>query len=334
MNKKGILPASIGFAALLAFLIYSTWIISRPKPIEVQGEVEATQVKVASKLIGRVDSLPIHKGDHVVRGQLLFTLISPEIEARMDQAHAGLRAAEAQNRKASNGAQTEDIEAAYNTFLKADAARELAEKTFVRVQNLFNDGVLPEQKLDEAETNLKAARETSNAARAIWQKARNGTRYEDREAASALVEKAEGVISEVESYLHETNIYAPIDGEVANIIAERGELVSAGYPVVTLADLSDCRVVFNLREDLLADIRMGSKITARFPALGNRIVSLKVSYISPLGSFATWNATKTSGDFDMKTFEVNAVPLENVDGLRPGMSALVDWKELRNENKK
>ncbi|MDP4228243.1 MAG: efflux RND transporter periplasmic adaptor subunit [Bacteroidota bacterium] len=328
MNKKGTLLATIGFAALLIFLIYSTWLISRPKPVEVQGEVDATEIKVSSKLIGRIDNLPVHKGDEVIKGQLLFTLKSPEVEAKLEQANAALRGAEAQNSKAKAGAQSEDIQAAYNTFLKAQAASELAEKTYQRVNNLYKEGVMPAQKRDEAETQYKAARETANAAKAIWVKAKKGTRVEDKATAVALVSRAEGVINEVKSYLNETKIYSPIDGEVANIIAESGELVSAGYPVVTIVNLKDCWITFNLREDLLASIHQGSTFDARFPALGNRTIKLKVTYIHPLGSFATWNATKTTGDFDMKTFEVHATPIEKVDGLRPGMSALVDWNKI------
>jgi len=333
MKRKGFLLAAIGIFIIVIFLIYSTWMILRPKPLEIQGEVEATQVKVASKLIGRIDSLAVHKGDIVKKGQLLFTLKSPEVVARLEQANAALLGAKAQNSKATAGAQVEDIEAAFNTYLKAQAASDLAEKTFGRINNLYKDGVMPAQKRDEAETQMKAAQETSNAAKAIWNKAKNGTRIEDKDAASAMVARAEGAINEVVSYFNETSIYSPIDGEISNIIAESGELVSAGYPVVTLVKLNDNWITFNLREDLLASIQKGSVFSARFPAIGNKELKLKVSYINVLGSYATWNATKTSGDFDMKTFEVHAVPVEKAEGLRPGMSALVDWKKVKDSNK-
>ena len=175
---------------------------------------------------------------------------------------------------------------------------------------------------------FKAARETTSAAKAIWDKAKKGARIEDKEAANSLVDRAKGAIQEIQVFLNETKISAPTDGEVSNIIAETGELVPAGYPVVTLLKLSDCWITFNLREDLLSNIKMGTEFKAKFPALNNREITLKVSYITALGSFATWNATKTSGDFDMKTFEVHATPIEKVDGLRPGMSAIVDWSQL------
>ena len=328
MNKKGILLTVLGISVLVALIVYSAIVICKPKPVEVQGEVEATQVRVASKIVGRLDSLPVHKGDLVTKGQLLFILSSPEISAKLDQANAALEGAMAQNSKAMTGAEKEDIAAAFNMYQKAEAGVDLARKTNTRIQNLYKEGVVPAQKRDEAEAQLKAAEETANAARETWNKAKKGTRIEDKDAARAMVDKAEGAISEVRSYLNETNISAPMDGEISDIIAERGELVSAGYPVVTLVNLNDCWVTFNLREDLLAAIKMGSTFDARFPALGNREITLKVTYIHPLGNFATWNATKTSGDFDMKTFEVHARPGKPVEGLRPGMSALVNWSKI------
>jgi HlyD family secretion protein len=333
MKKRGIIPAALGISALIIFIVYSIIVISRPKPLEVQGEVDATQVKVASKIAGRLDTLAVHKGDAIKKGQLLFSLKSPEIEAKLQQARAALTGAKAQNSKAITGADPEDIEAAHDACLKADAAVDLAKKTFERLNNLYKEGVVPGQKKDESETQLKAAIETSKAANELWIKAKKGTRSEDKETAKSLVDKAQGMITEVESYLNETRIYAPIDGEVADIIAESGEIVNAGYPVITIVNLQDCWITFNLREDLLASVRMGSVFNAKFPALNNKTLSLKVTYIHPLGSFATWNATKTSGDFDMKTFEVHARPIQNVEGLRPGMSALVDWKEVKNEGR-
>ncbi len=327
-QKTGILPALAGVVAVLVFFAYSVWIYSRPVPFEIQGEAEATQVKVSSKLTGRIDSILVKKGDEVKRGQLLYIIKSPEVEARLAQARAAREAAMAGNRMANNGTRAEDIEAARNTWLKAEAAAKLAEKTFKRVENLYHTGVVPAQKRDEAEANFLVARESENAARAIYDKALNGARPEDRDAARAMVGKADAAVNEVESFLTETRIYAPVDGEISNIIAERGEIAPAGYPVMTLACTDDIWIVFHLREDLLADIRKGDIIQAKIPALRNREISLKIFYINPLGQFATWNATKTSGDFDRKTFEVHASPVVPAEGLRPGMSALVDWEKV------
>ena len=329
MNKAKHYIIGGAIISLIVFFFYAILIISRPVPLEVQGEVEATQIKVASKLIGRIDSLLVRKGDEVQPGTLLFTISSPELDAKYLQASAVRKAVGAQKDKADNGAQKEDIQAAFNSWQTALSAADFAKKTFTRVENLFKSGVVAEQQKDEAETRMKAAVETEKAAKSLYEKAKKGARYEDKASAGALVMQADGVLTEVNSYLSETRIFAPIRGEIANIIAERGELVPAGYPVITIVDLDDVWVTFNLREDLLAAIKKGLTFKARFPALGMKEVLLKVSYILTLGEFATWNATKTSGDFDMKTFEVQAVPVDKIDRLRPGMSALVNWDEVR-----
>lgn len=325
----------IGIVMVLLFLFvaYSIHLILKPVPLEIQGQVEATEIKVGSKIPGRIDSLLVHRGESVNEETLLYTISSPEVDAKMEQAQAVRAAAAAQQTKAINGAQKEDIQAAYNVWQKAKAASDYAQKTFQRIQNLYADGVVPEQKKDEVETQMIAAMQTEKAAKSVYEKALAGARYEDKQAAGALVRQADGVISEVTSYQNETRIFAPIHGEIATIIAECGEIVPAGYPVVTIVDLDDVWVTFNLREDLLADIRKGTEFEARFPALGMQKIRLKVTYIHALGDFATWTATKTSGDFDMKTFEVHAVPLTNVEGLRPGMSALVNWDNVKKTQK-
>jgi HlyD family secretion protein len=329
MNKTRNFIIGLFFTALLIFLLYTTWLITRPLPLEIQGEIEATQFRVASKIPGRIDSIAVKKGQKVVKGDFLFSISSPEIDAKLLQVTALRNAAQAQSMKAQNGAQSEDIQAAYNMYLKAEAAARLYEKTFTRVENLFRDGVVSEQKKDEAETQMKAGRETANAAKVQWEKAVKGARSEDKRSAQELVNQAEGGIAEVEAYLAETQAKAPASGEVANIVSERGELVPTGFPVITILDTEDNWATFYVREDLLSDIRMGSEIKATIPALGNREVTFKVNFISPMADFATWTSTKTSGGFDMKSFEIHAVPTTEIEGLRPGMSVLVSWKQFK-----
>lgn len=323
---------AVVLVGIIGFVSYSLFLISQPQETEIQGFVEATHIKVGSKLIGRIDSLDIHRGQEVKAGDFLFRIHSPEVEAKLLQANAARSAAAAQSTKAHNGARNEDIQAAYNVMIKAQAAAEYATKSFERINNLYKEGVIAEQKKDEVEVKMKAAVENAKAAESVYNKAKKGARYEDKMAADALVKRAEGAITEVNSYIQEQMIYAPIDGEIANIISERGELVPSGYPVVSIVDLDDVWVSFHLREDLLADIKKGSRFTAKFPALKMQEVELQVTYITAMGSFANWSATKTSGDFDMKTFEVHAVPTKKVEGLRPGMSALVNWDNVRAKN--
>jgi len=206
-------------------------------------------------------------------------------------------------------------------------ARELAEKTFARVERLHADGVLPTQRRDEAEANLVTSRDAEEAARATYDMAVNGARREDKAAAAATVDRANAAIAEVEAFRAETTLTAPVAGEVYRKHVEVGELVGAGYPIVTIVDLTDVWVTFNLREDRLAGLAIGDRLTARVPALG-REIELAVSFIAPQGDFATWRSTSAQGGFDLKTFEMRARPVAPVAGLRPGMSAIVKWDRI------
>lgn len=331
-NKRNLLVIA-GIVAGIIILTIAGWILLKPVPLMVQGEVDATEIKVASKIPGRIAEILVKEGQAVRKGDTLIIINSPEIRAKMEQARAAQKAAGAQRDKADKGARPQEVEAAFNMWQKAKAGSELASKTYQRIKNLYNDGVVPLQKLDEAEANMKAAKTTEEAAKEQYKMAQEGARKEDKNAATALWEQASGVVSEVQAYVDATVIKAPANGEVVTIISEEGELVGTGFPIITLVDLSDEWVTFNLREDLMPKVRMGMEISAIVPALGNKVIQIKVNYITALGEFATWHATKTSGDFDQKTFEVRAVPNEKVDGLRPGMSVLVNWDKLPVQNK-
>lgn len=333
MNKTRKYIIATTIISIVLFFLYTIYLITRPVPLEIQAQVDATQIKVASKLVGRIDSMAVYKGQKIEKGALLFTIESPELDAKVQQANAVKLAAEAQKSKADNGARQEDITAAYNNWKKAEAAANYARKTFTRINNLYAEGVVPEQKKDEVETKMEAAITTEKMAKSVYDKAVKGARLEDIEAAGAMVLQADGLVNEVAAYFSETQITAPIDGEIANIIGECGELIPAGYPVINVVDLSDVWISFNIKEELLADISKGSVFTAKVPALAYKEVEFFVSYIHVLGDYATWNATKTSGDFDMKTFEIHARPTEHISGLRPGMSALIDWETVRASSK-
>lgn len=322
MSKKVIITSAI-IVAILAFIGYTLFVVLQEKSTVLQGEVEATQFKVSSKLAGRVQEIAVKKGQKVQKGDLIFTIESPEVNAKMDEAVAARSAASAQNRKAINGAQEEDIAAAYSLYVKAEAAAQFAEKSFERIQNLFESGVVPAQQRDEVETKMKAARETANAAKAQWQKAEKGAREEDKATAAAMVQRADAAIKQVQAYLDETTIYSGAGGEVSGINVEAGELVNTGFPVVTLINPDDIWVTLFVREDLLNNFKMGSTFKAKIPGLDNREFDFQVSYVSPAGEFARWNATKTSGEFDLKSFEIEARPVSKIEGLRPGMSVTI-----------
>ncbi|MFL5402056.1 MAG: HlyD family secretion protein [Gemmatimonadales bacterium] len=291
----------------------------------VQGETDATHVDIASKVSGRVDSIYVREGDMVRRGQLLATLDGTEIRARAVQAQAARDAAQASRDRALNGYRSEEIRSARDNYERAAAAQAIAETTFVRYDRLRSEGVIPTQKRDEAEANYRTAREGTAAAKAQYDLVRSGTRVEDRAAAIAELRRADGAVAEATSYVDDNSLRSSVDGQMMVKVVEQGELVSPGLPVLTIVDLSDQWITVNVREDRLAGLEVGDTLAAVIPALGSDRHRFTVYYISPLGSFATWRATRESGGFDVRTFEVRARPLRPIDGLRPGMSALIDW---------
>ena len=315
----------IAFVLLLSIV---GWIAFKPAPIIIQGQVEATEVRVATKIAGRIVECNFKEGQAVKIGDKLVILSSPEIDAKLQQVMAIGDAAKAQKNKADKGAREEQIAQAYSVYQNAIAAKELMQKTFDRIQNLYNEGVVPAQKRDEAETQLKVAKMNEDAAKATYQMALNATRTEDKDAARAMFNQAQGAISEVQSYLGETILTSPINGEISQINAEMGELVTPGFPVVQIVDLNDCWITFYVREDLLSKFEMGKEFTASIPALNNKELKFKVNFIKAEADFATWRTTKASGSFDLKSFEVRALPVEKIENLRPGMSVIVEWDNI------
>lgn len=327
MKKRNVIWLIIAVVVIIAVVALVGWYLKRSEPTIIQGTVECTTYKASSKIAGRIEEMKVEQGDHVTKGQLLYVLSTPELDAKLRQAEAVKSAATALDQKALAGARVQQIEAALNMWQKAQAGKELAQKTYDRVKALYDKGVVPEQKFDEADANYRAMVATEMAAKAQYDLAVAGASKEDKDAAAAQVQQAEGVVSEVESYISDAMVYAPVDGEVSTIIAEQGELVGTGYPVVAILDTTDTWVTFNIKETLLPKITVGMKMTAYAPAL-DRNVELEVSYISVQADFATWSATRTQGSFDIRTFAVKARPVTDVENIRPGMSVLVNWDEL------
>ena len=301
---------------------------TQPREQFLQGQMEARRVLVAGKVPGRIEKLLVHEGDMVYKDSLVAVISSPEIEAKKMQAQGALGAAKAQASKARNGARSEDITALKAMADRAQEAATLAKNTYNRVQKLYNEGVLPLQKRDEAETQMKASQSAADAARAQYNQAVAGARSEDKAAANALVMQAKGANAEVDAYLEETKIRTPITGEVSLKLAEEGEVVGSGMPIIAVTDLNDSWAVFHLREDLLKNVSKGKKFYLQVPAL-DKTVEMVVSYIASVGDYATWRSSKESSGFDLKTFEVRMRPTHKVENLRPGMSVLFPIDDLQ-----
>ena len=301
---------------------------TQPREQFLQGQMEARRVLVAGKVPGRIERLLVHEGDMVRKDSLVAVISSPEIEAKKIQAQGALGAAKAQASKARNGARSEDITALKAMADRTQEAATLAKNTYNRVQKLYNEGVLPLQKRDEAETQMKASQSAADAARAQYNQALAGARSEDKAAANALVLQAKGANAEVDAYLEETKIRTPISGEVSLKLAEEGEVVGSGMPIIAVTDLNDSWAVFHLREDYLKNVFKGKKFYLRVPAL-DKTVEMVVSYIASVGDYATWRSSKESGGFDLKTFEVRMRPTHKVENLRPGMSVLFPVDDIQ-----
>lgn len=319
-------------AALIALIVLGISTLQKfatePRDAYLQGQMEARRVLVAGKVPGRVERLFFREGDVVEKNAIVAIISSPEIEAKKMQARGALGAARAQANKAQNGARSEDVTALKAMADRAQEAANLAKNTYDRVQKLYNEGVLPLQKRDEAETQMKASQSAADAAKAQYDQALAGARSEDKAAANALVLQAKGANAEVDAYLEETKIRAPISGEVSVKLVEEGEVVGSGMPVVAVTDLDDSWAVFHLREDLLKNVSKGKTFMMYIPALDSH-VDMEVSYIASVGDYATWRSSKESGGFDLKSFEVRMRPTKKIENLRPGMSVLFPMDQIQ-----
>lgn len=313
----------IPILAIVAWVGHSFWQAYQPQPAILHGQIEAQQYSIASKVAGRIDQVLVRKGDQVEPGQLIFSIISPELDAKLAQAKAVEQAAAAMADQADNGARIQEIAAAKDQWQMALAGSKLAATTYKRVANLFKDGVLPEQKRDEAYTQWQAARYTENAASQMYQMALEGARDETKRAANEQMRAAAGVVAEVEAFASDTLVKSYNTGEVRQVLLRTGELAPQGFPVVTIIDMEDAWLVLHVREDLLLQFSKGTQFKAQLPALGNKKFKFEVTHVSVMGDFATWRATDSRTGFDLRTFEIEARPLQHIDNLRVGMGCTV-----------
>lgn len=323
MNKIKPLLFPLLLAIVAVGIGFSFYQAYQPKPVRLQGQIEAQQYSVSSKIAGRIDQIMVQKGQQIEKGDHVFTIFSPEIEAKLEQAVAGKDAAVAMALQAENGSRDQQINAAKDQWQKAQAGTKLREKTYQRVNNLYKDGVLAEQKKDEAFTQWQVAKYTQRAAYQLYEMAKEGARSEIKIAAAEKVRMAEGAVAEVQAYAKETNIISWFDGEVSQVLLSSGELAPQGFPVVTIIDMKDAWAVFNVREDHLNRFTKGTKFNAYLPALDKEI-EFKVSHIAVQGDFATWRSTDASQGFDLRTFEVEARPTDTDNLFRVGMSVVVE----------
>ena len=321
-QHNNILLAILGFVTVVVVVAVIGFFTLDKSPDEIQGEVEVTEYRVSSKVPGRILELRFKEGDYVKVGDTLAIIDAPELRAKAQQAQSAEAAAAAVSAKAEHGARIQQIQGAYQVWQQALAGAEIAKKSYDRVQRLFNEGVMTAQKRDEAYAQYKAMEAQEKAAKSQYELAKAGARQEDKAAAQAQVNRARGAIAEVKSYINETVQVAQMEGEVSSVYPKVGELVGTGSPIMSIAVMSDMWGTFNVREDQLNGMKVGDEVTAFSPAF-NKDFRLKVYSIKDQGTYAVWKATKSTGQYDLKTFEVKARPVDKFDGLRPGMSLII-----------
>ena len=322
-NTKKSLWIGLGVVLGVIVLIGLVGIVTlRPEPETIMGEVAAAEYRVSGKVPGRIERLWVEEGQQVHEGDTLVMIYSPEVDAKMEQATAARAAASAQSNKAKNGARSQQVAAAYELWQKGVVGEDITKKSFDRVQNLYEKKVVSAQKRDEVEAQYKAAVATANAAKLQYEMALEGAQVEDKQAAQALVARADGAIQEVTAYVNERYLLSPCDGEVAEIYPKRTELVGTGSPVMSILDMEDIWFTFSVREDLLKGLQVGSIVEVTIPALGEQVYHAQVTYIRAMASYATWRATKNNGQYDVKSFDVKMKPVESIAGMRPGMTVI------------
>lgn len=323
MKYIKLISIAIIILVIIIWLSISFYLLHDRKLDFIQGQIEANSYSVSSKVAGRIEEIFVKKGDRVKQGDLIYTINSPELEAKIKQAKAGYEGARALTQEANRSARIETLTSAKEVYKAAKSLADLAEKTYQRTQNLYDSGVVSLQKRDEAEANFKSATSNANTAYQQYKIALNGATEETKQAAKQKELAALGTLDEVESYAKDTQAFAPIDGEISNILLHKNELSPSGFPVVNIIDTNSMYLKFSVREDLLNKFKIDSEFEAYIPALDNKI-KFKVRYISVMGDFATWKATKESNGYDMKSYEIEAKVMQKVPDLRVGMSVLIN----------
>jgi HlyD family secretion protein len=315
----------VGTVAAIVVALSVVYLL-RPEPLLVQGEADATRLDIAARVDGRVKEIPVERGQNVPAGAVLVRIDNPETLAKHEQMRTAMAVAEAQLANVLAGTRVETIAARKAELERAQAALVLAQKTFDRTNTLTEQGNAPQARLDQVTDTLHESERAVDQAKSAYDQAVNGYTKEERDIARTNVEKANADIQAVQSLIDQLEVYAPVASQVYQRNVEPGEYVSPGVPLVTLIDLADVWIHFDLREDLVKSLKAGDRFDVRIPALDDRRVTVEVKLIATKGEYASWRATRASGDFDLRTFSIRAYPVQPVPELRPGMSAYLDWR--------
>ena len=321
--NKSIYALAIPVVIIIVAVVFLLIKHNEPTEDVLVGMFETTTVNVSSEIPGRIDSILVGLGDHVEKGQVLAMLEANIMEAKLGQAEGIKNAAHSLVKRAEKGAREEEIKAAKNQYQMAKSQFDFAEKTYKRFQMLYVDSIISRQEMDEMEFKYNAARDEMEAAKAIWEMAKKGATPEEIAIVKGELEAAKGLYNEAAAFYEQLALVAPVSGEISLQIAEEGEVMAAGYPILTIMIPEKIYAIINVREDKLADFQKGKHVYGNVPGLGNKTIELEVTHLAAMADFATWVPTKAKGEYDLKTFEVHLKPVEQNEGLRPGMTIQV-----------
>lgn len=320
-SRSLLISLAVVVLVVLAVAVAGFLFMNKPDDF-IEGQAEGTTVRISGKLPGRIVEFYVQEGDSVHAGDTLVCIHSAVVEAQLTQAEAMQDVAQAQNRKVDAGTRKQIIQSAYDIWQQAKAAVDITQKTYNRMERLYGEGVMSEQKRDEAKAAYDAAVAGAAAAESQYRLAVAGAQKEDKESTAAMVSAAHGGVEQVQAVLADAYLTAPFDGTIDQIYPEVGELVAMGAPIMNLLRTDKRWITFNVREELLNDLTMGKKINVMVPALGMKDIEVEIYFIRDMGTYATWRSTKATGEWDSRTFQIKARPTQKVEGLRPGMSII------------
>ncbi len=328
--KRSGAPTAIALAVIVAAIVgLSAWYLSRPTPLMIQGEADSTRIDIAARVDGRVAKIPVDRGQDVEAGAVLLRIDNPELVAKLAEAVAAKGVADAELARIHAGTRAETVAVRKAEIDRTAADVALAQQTYDRLRKLVAGQYATQQRLDEATAALRVAQRSYDQAKLGYQEATAGFTIEEVHMAEAKVLRAAASVNTLQSLVDQLVVTAPSATQVYQINIEQGEVVAPGIPLLTLVDMNDIWLRFDLREDLIKDVKLGDKLELRIPALGDHRVQAEVKLIAAKGEYAGWRATRATGDFDLRTFAIGAYPTEPVPGLRPGLSAYADWAAAR-----
>lgn len=296
--------------------------ITGPATFSIQGRVEGETVNISTKLPSRVAAIYVKEGQAVRAGEPLVQLISPEIDAKKQQAAAMLQSALAFQSSTDRGTRQENVDTLYANWQSAKAQATLAEESYRRGEYLYQEGVISRQRRDEMRAAKQSSAQIAQAAQQQYLKAERGRTDELKSSADAQVQIARAAVAEADALDAETMLYAPIDGTVSKIYIQSSELVMPAVPVMSLLD-NHPTITISVQENQYSHVHALPKLTGFIPAL-NKTADFKIVHTEDEGEFATIKNTRQTGGYDIHSFKTKLEPITPIEGLKVGMSVIFD----------